>query len=413
LVGRPGLALGAWGSISISPDPVKFPKANTYRALAMYRDRYTGAKGQVTASGNTGPKAEAALSEKLRARSAGGAATGSTALTSESTMRHLAAHYLASLDSGNVASGTKTRYRRTVELKVIPALGGLRLRELSSGKFTAAIAKEAKRSPSEAKIMRAVCNGMMRLALMHDAVSTNHALGSALDLKDPHKKPPRALSPEDAVGLFDLIDAARTAAKPGPVVRKGLDDLRDALLLGLATGLRISEITAIHDEDIVWGDPVRIKVHRANVYQEGTGLKTGPGQWEHPGGQVIQSHTKTKDRRLVAVDEFGAAILKRRIGNAGQNGLLFWARGTRGPISLNNLRRVLRRVTGETALDFVSTHTMRRSLATAVQRELGVEVAQQVLAHDELSTTIRGYIARETTTPDVREISRKFGRADV
>ncbi|MET4703298.1 site-specific integrase [Frigoribacterium sp. UYMn621] len=327
-------------------------------------------------------------------------------------MKHLAAHYLASLDSSNAASGTKTRYRRTVELKIVPALGGLRLRELSSGKFTAAITIEAKRSPSEAKIMRAVCNGMMRFALIHDAVNTNHAHGAALDLKDPNKKEPRALTPEDAIGLFDLIDAARAASRPGPVVRKGLDDLRDALLLGLATGLRISEITAIHEEDIIWEDPVRVKIHRANVYQEGTGQKIGPGHWEHPGGQVIQPHTKTKDRRLVAVDEFGSAILKRRLGDLGQNGLLFWARGTRGPVSLNNMRRVLRRVTGETALDFVSTHTMRRSLATEVERVLGVEVAQKVLAHGELSTTIRGYIARETTTPDVREISRKFGRAD-
>lgn len=92
------------------------------------------------------------------------------------------------------------------------------------------------------------------------------------------------------------------------------------------------------------------------------------------------------------------------------NELFFWARGNRGPVSLNNMRRVFRRVTGETDLDFVSTHTMRRSLATAVEREHWVEVAQKVMAHAEVSTTIRGYIARDTKTPDVHDVSRKFGR---
>jgi len=410
MVGRPSLALGAWGNISITPDPKEFPQAKAYRALAIYRDKHTGIRGQVTATASTGPKAEAALSEKLRVRGRGGAANGSETLDGESTMKQLAAHYLIDVDASQAASSTKARYRRTVQLQVIPALGGIRLRELSSGKFTVAITAVSKQSPSEAKIMRAVCNGMMRFALQHDAVTANHAFGSALDLKDPNKRKPRALSPEDAIRFFDLIDAARTASRPGPVVRKGLDDLKDALLLELATGIRISEITAIQVQDIIWGDPVVIRVHQANVYQEGTGHKLGPREREFPGGQFIQPHTKSKDIRLVTVDEFGASILERRAKDAGQGGLLFWARGNRGPVSLNNMRRVLRRVTGETDLNFVSTHTMRRSLATAVERVYGVEVAQKLLAHDELSTTVRGYIARETTTPDVRDVSRKFGR---
>jgi len=59
---------------------------------------------------------------------------------------------------------------------------------------------------------------------------------------------------------------------------------------------------------------------------------------------------------------------------------------------------------------FVSTHTMRRSLTTAVERERGAEVAQKLLAYAELSTTVRAYIARNTRAPDVRDISRRFGR---
>src|SRR5665647_1851478 len=168
MAGRPGLELGEWGKVKLTPDPLEHPKAGRYVARAYQRDHRTGRRAAVTASGTTADAATKALTAKMRAHNKTSSTSGSGRLSGSSTVAQLATAYLEDLDASSKAILTKTRYRRTVEHKVVPMLGGLRLRELSSGKLTVQIMAVWRTSPSEARMMRDVCGGLMRFALTHD-----------------------------------------------------------------------------------------------------------------------------------------------------------------------------------------------------------------------------------------------------
>ncbi|WP_166785044.1 tyrosine-type recombinase/integrase [Cryobacterium sp. Hz7] len=378
--------------------------------MFLYRDKNRGTTKQITASDTTQDKAEKKLLAKLKRQHLSGPHRGSATLSPESTVGDLTSVYLEKLDASDFAGATKTRYRQTITAHIVPEIGEIRLRELSSGRFAKLINDLAETSLSEAKIARAVCVNICKVALEHDAIEKNLAYGAAGGLSNPKKEDPRALTPDQTSRLFDQLENAKLKSKRGPTSRKGFDDLMDALLLQLATSIRISEATAIQAADVSVdddGDTI-LRVHQANVYQAATG-KLGPRIYENPGYQWIQPHTKAKDIRTFKLPEFAIEIVNRRIKTAGSNGLLFHTSEGR-PLNLNNMRRTLRSVTGHTEFSFASTHTMRRSVATAVTNDPahGVAVASRVLAHAELSTTIRAYVERKTETPDVRSVSSKF-----
>jgi len=418
--GRPRLDLGAWGKIRTTVVALKEGQPSRYRATASYRDRHSGKVAAITATSSTEDKAKKALSAKLRVRTGQGPAAGSKLLTPENTVIQLVERWEEWLyTKSTLAIQSRDRYRRTSRYVVdgyhgaAVGVGGLVLRELSSGRIAQHVYGIAELSVPEARIARAVWGSLMRFALQHDAVPSNLARGAATELANPGRKPPRALTADEGEQLFAALDAATAAVRPGPKTRKGLTDLVDAMTIQLAAGgLRIGEATAICSEDITYTDDgATILIHKSNVYREGSGRKIGPRKWEIPGGWEIQVTTKTHDVSTVHVDAVGTEILRRRAdGTRHPMGLLFYSESTWAPLSLSNLRRTLREITGNTDLDWASTHTMRRSVATQVKAVHGIEVASKVMRHTELLTTIRGYIDAGTESPNVTSITQQMHR---
>ncbi|HEY5320282.1 MAG TPA: site-specific integrase, partial [Galbitalea sp.] len=372
-----------------------------------------GKHGQVTATGHTALIAIANLEAKMRARILRPTSIGGEQITRTTTVKQLIELYLSDLDASDLAAASKTRYRRTALHKIAPVIGDRKLHTLTQGTFAALIREHYAVSPSEGKLVRAVSNNLMALALRHDAIPTNHAFGAAGKLPKISKPDPRVLSPAAAAEVFELLEDARDKARPGPHSRKGLTDLIDALSLQLALGCRVSEALAIQVQDIDWsGQYPIIRIHQAISYQEAKGEKIGARRYEVPGFYFLQPHTKSSDIRLIAVDEFAASILKRRSEDARTNGLLFCAATTGAPLSINNLRRTMRTAIGHSDYAWASTHTMRRSIGTLVGRDTahGPADGMKLLGHRELSTFVRGYLERDIEVSDVRELSRKFGR---
>jgi integrase len=306
-----------------------------------------------------------------------------------------------------------SRYAQTAKHTIVPALGDLRLRELTVGRVTTLIKTVAKSSPSEARLARSVLKQMLELAVDADAIESNFAHRSGVVIKDPDRKPPRALSVESAERMFDLIRADRERATPGPKSTKAHDDLMDILLTQLgAGGLRISEAAAIQADDLFMEGGVHLlRVHQTVVYQPPTQQDPNTRKWLIPGRYFVQPHTKKGDIRIVTLPPFASALLERRALTPGNDGLLFHSSRSHGPLNLNNLRRTLRSaLSGSEFEGWASSHTMRRTIGTLVSDdpEMGIDTAMKVLAHKQAATTENSYRERADRTPDVTRITQQF-----
>lgn len=74
-----------------------------------------------------------------------------------------------------------------------------------------------------------------------------------------------------------------------------------------------------------------------------------------------------------------------------------------------NLRRSLRAAVAEAGLDFaVTPHTLRRTLATFLAREIGTRQAADQLGHTDPAVTLAHYIRPEHRGPDARAAISSF-----
>ncbi|UUZ59504.1 tyrosine-type recombinase/integrase [Nocardioides sp. B-3] len=80
------------------------------------------------------------------------------------------------------------------------------------------------------------------------------------------------------------------------------------------------------------------------------------------------------------------------------------SRGTRRHIS--NWERMWNQVVDDTAYDWVTFHTFRRSVATLIDREVGLEAAQAQLGHEDRDITRDYYVhkARSRSRDSAREL---------
>lgn len=108
-----------------------------------------------------------------------------------------------------------------------------------------------------------------------------------------------------------------------------------------------------------------------------------------------QDHPKTvKSRRTVAIPSFTAEAARRRLTlleDTSPNTLLFCSReGT--PLTTNNVRRQLRHVLDLAGITGVTPHMFRSTVATAINKQAGVDLAAKLLGHTDPKITILHYI---------------------
>jgi integrase-like protein len=122
-VGRPSLSVGTYGSISTTP------YGTGYRARTLYRD-YDGVTRRVERHGQTKGAAERALRLALRDRMHVGA---EAEITPDTKIAGLAETWFAEISAQDRSPGTLRAYRDRLDRQIIPALGNLRVRELTTG----------------------------------------------------------------------------------------------------------------------------------------------------------------------------------------------------------------------------------------------------------------------------------------
>ena len=296
-MGRPPLPLGTAGKTLF----VSLPNGRI-QARAKFRD-FDGRIRLVSKAGTSRASAERALKVELAERRTPG--TGSAILAS-TRVAELATLWLDAPHSWS--TGTERTYRSVVRNQVVPALGGLRLREVTAGTVTRAIRAIAERhGASAAKSARGCLSGMFSLAIEDGAVPMNPVRDSSARIK-VDKKSPRALTPEETSALVGWLRANERA------VALDVPDLVDWML---ATGCRIGEALALRHGPNADGRPLLDL--EANTWEVNATVVRVPKV-----GLIVQPRPKTAAGwRVVAVPDFATALVRSR--SNGGDGVVFTA----------------------------------------------------------------------------------------
>jgi integrase len=377
---RKPLPVGTWGTISR-----REAAPGRWRAATRFRD-FDGRTRQVEAWGRSGAQAEAALRRSLIDR----AAPSCDDVTADIRLDRLGMIWLEEVEAaGRLAPQTLDIYRRILESTVLPAVGGLRVREATTGRvdrFLKALAP----TPAKARLARVVLGGLLGVAVRHDALSTNPVRGAAR-LPGSHRRP-RALSLDELAALRDGV--RRWQADPHQRGPKRAPDLLDVVDLLLATGARVGEVLAIR-----WSD-VDLSAERPTLTVTGTVIQVR-GE-----GLRRQGHPKTASGlRTIVLPRFAVDTLMRlRLAADGNPHDVVFPSSVGTLRSPNNFRRQWRSARAACGFEWVTPHTYRRTVATLLDRERGTKDAAAQLGHSATAVTERHYVERAAIAPDASDV---------
>jgi len=389
---RARLAIGTFGEIGFLP-----AENGRVMARARFRD-WDGMTRLVQVTAGTRAHAERALKVKLSMRDL--FQPVSSSLSPDSPFSALVVYWLEDLDlEGRIAPSTRQLYERDMRTLVMPALGNLTLREIGVARCDRLLKQLNRRSYSRAKHARVVLGRALALAVRHEILPRNPI--DHVDNLRRQSATPDALTPAEVTAIRTAIgvwEQGRAVSGPKPDGQLGA-----IVEVMLGTSARIGEVLAIRRRDVdITGPLPSIRIAGTVVSSKGEPTQR-------------QDHPKTaKSRRTVAIPTFTAEAVRRRLARLADpslDALLFCSReGT--PLSTNNVRRQLRRVMDIAGITGVTPHTFRRTVATAINEQAGVELAAELLGHTDPRITIQHYIQRnEMVNPVTAEmLERAFAK---
>ena len=377
--GRPSLPIGKHGTIWTRRE------GKTYTAYCYYRDT-DGVTRRVKASAGKAEAARLKLQDRLESRGA----VGAGALSPDSTVAELAAAWLEQLPVGpgkkDMQQSTKDRYARTVKNHVLPALGQVRLREVTAGRVEAVL-NTKRDQPTVAAVTRMVLLLMFGMAVRLDAVPVN----VVRDTKAvQYHRVVKALSWDD-VQRFRAHIAGWAGGREG---REYVVDIAD---LFIATGLRPGELLGL-----LWSD-IDFKARTLTV--------SGTLVTDSVNGFHRKAFPKSEaGERTIVLPEFVWPMLARR-KLAAKDEKVFPGRGGvwRRPTNFHDTWKDAR---GSEWGD-LKLKDFRTAVATVIARESGSLAAAGQLGHSSDAVTTKFYIEKEKTTQDNSAVwDRLLGNAN-
>jgi integrase len=328
---------------------------------------------RVSAQGSSKASADAALKEKLKARTH----LGGLELTRDSTIKELSERWLPTLTQ---SQATQDSYRQKVERYIIPGMGAWRLWEATTGRCEAFLRTLQQSAPSMASQSRVVLSLMMGLAVRYDIIDQNPV--REVMMAAGEKRKVSALAPED---LHELRMHIERWAKE----KSGRDATSDAMLLFMATGLRPGELLSLQFSDVDWA--------------QGTIAVTGTVKRDSVNGLHRQAFPKSESgKRVLKLPLFGVETLRRR--KARTKGDLVFPNRNGDPMEPANFRRLWREARGDGEWAAVKPSSFRKAVATMIEREVGSLIASQQLGHGSDAITKKFYIERNQHAPDSSHI---------
>jgi integrase len=226
---RPQLPLGSHGQIKTWQDEAVFV------ARTRFRD-YDGVVRPVKRSGRSRAAAERALRAALVDRQA---PVKATQVGPNSTVEAVAELWFLEVErmveDGERSRGTLDTYRHVYRNHVAPALGSLRVREVTTPVVNRVLMVMKRESTAIARLARTIVAGIMRYAARHGAVTYN-PVREVARIEGTPKRRPRALTAEERRQWLDAVESNDAARRW---------DLPDLTRLMLATGCRVGECLAL------------------------------------------------------------------------------------------------------------------------------------------------------------------------
>lgn len=400
---RRKIRIGEHGVVTVTQQPA---------GVWVARTRYRFADGSVRArqvSGATEGRARDALTDMLAGppMSLGGPLTGKT------TIAALAVAWLEEVDQhDDVGSESLHYYRRGVETLIVPGIGGYQLWELrpvaikafyNRVLFVTDKAGEQRRVPSRPVYAHKVLRQMLRYAVEVGALESN----PVESLKPPPRKTPpiKVLSP-DALN-FVRSDIAVFDRRP-ELGSPRSHDLLDVFDVLYATGARVGEVLALRWCDVHFEDEGRVSVDIC-----GRLLPPRDGQ---PLRRVEGAKTVAGLRRVTLAQVAADVLYRLRLPGLAEDAE-FPVFATRNGTWLSpvNVRRELRLVREGTPWDWVTPHTLRKTVATLIAdhyadpnhggvTDEGASIAAAVLGHSSDKVTRAHYILDRRRAPDVSKV---------
>jgi integrase len=346
-------------------------------ARVWYRDD-DGKRRLMSATGTSAAAAKRRLKTKMTHVER--RLSSSEEITADSPFTDLVDYWLADLDAeGELADSTRERYEWEVKHLVLPEFEHFTLREITVGRVDRYLKKQRQFSYSRASHSKKCLSLVMGLALRLEAIDRNPVVGTKR-----LKRPPRAPMAIDSLEL-DVIRKAVASWRRGEGYNGPKPDgqLEAIIEVMVGTSARIGEALAIRVQD------VNLDARPPTVRIAGTIVS--------PKGKPTYRQDNPKSRkaiRTVAVPSVTADALRARLEKTGPlppDHLVFFSRnGT--PLTTANVRRRLRDALKDAGVEVVTPHAFRRTVATVIDREAGLDLAAELLGHTSSAITKLHYI---------------------
>ena len=378
-MGRPTLPLGSYGKIAT------WEEGSGFVARTKFRD-FDGVVRQVKRVGPSRAAAIRALKAALVDRRA---PTKEREVTPDSRFSKVAELWLAELAGmvaeGQRSPGTLDTYGYIYKNHVLPALGELRVKEVTTPVVDRALSAIKRKSNGRARTSKVVISGVMRFAARQGAVTVNPVREVARIDSKP-KRRPRSLTSAERDQWVAALEASDEAK---------LWDLPDLTRMMLATGCRIGECLAIGWTELDL-DQGTVAIEWRLVRQNGVGLLRLPS-----------TKSGQKGERLIPLPTWAVSMLKQRRLAIGPDVEPLFPDTLGGWRDPTNVRRVWRAVRDKLEMDGLVTHTLRKTVASYLDdADVSTRKISDQLGHSKVSMTQDRYLGRKLTdrqTADVLE----------
>lgn len=330
------------------------------------------------------------------------ARAGGSHLNSQSTVAELLHVWLASRKADKtLVPRTIGEYARVIDSVIIPAMGTLYLYEVTPAVVDLHLQRVHERTPGWSGQMRTVLRQAFEMAERYNAVPSS---------------PVRALRPlVTRRAKAEALDAQQVAQLRRIIAEWEASDGRRANGVGLivefmlGTGVRISEALALQWKDLYLdSDPATVVIRGAMSQNPVEGLRRQEGRKGHAvrGDLGLELTLPTWLRDLLCAHR--GDHVDRTGSTPDPDSPVFPGRGGafRSP---HNTRTTLRKILAGTPFEGVfRPHMLRKTVATAVKAELGIDAASKQLGHSGVAVTQKHYIAEPAKAPDVRSALEAF-----
>lgn len=370
---RRSLPVGEWSEINVVPHHDDDGRLVSYRAFARYRD-LDGRSRQVERRGQSMGEARGLLREALEER---GRSAGFGSLASADRFEIAAEMWLdrvrRMVKEGRRSPATLDVYERYLRVHVLPGLGSLRLRELTTPLLDRFVMDLSDRKGTAvARTCRTIVSGVMGLAVRYGALTSN-PVRDIDRVESRARREPRALTAAERDVWFHKLAADERSVET---------DVVDLTLVLLATGLRIGEVLALRWSEIDLNDGV-VSVTSTIIRVRGQGLLRKP------------TKTRSGQRQLI-LPAWALEVLRGRWMKGMPDDLPVFAsdRGThRDP---NNVRRDLRLAARRAGFEWVTSHNFRKTTATILDDAgMSARMIADQLGHARPSMTQDVYLGRK------------------